>query len=258
MAWYPKPNNRRMEIRQRDSIACIEGDHQTIRNKPFLTRLYADFYEEIRLAMPVGVQGPVVELGAGAGFFRNHLPQLITGDVLPSRFIDVCFDARNLPFKTDSLKGIVMLNVFHHIPSAGVFLSDAQRCLKHGGVVVMIEPWITVWSHLIYKLLHHEATDTSQRGWDFESSGPLSGANQALPWIVFQRDRILFQRHFSHFRIEAVRPHTPLRYLASGGLSHKATAPLSWYAPLVRMETLAQPLRRGFSMFATIILRRVD
>ena len=151
-----------------------------------------------------------------------------------------------------------MLNVFHHIPSAGLFLSDAQRCLKRGGVVVMIEPWITFWSHLIYKLLHHEATDTSQRGWDFKSSGPLSGANQALPWIIFQRDRILFKHQFSHLRIEAVRPHTPLRYLASGGLSHKATAPLSWYAPLVRMETRAQPLRRGFSMFATIILKRVD
>ena len=241
-----------------DSVADTEADYQTIRNKPFLSRLYADFYEEMRLAIPAGVQGPVVELGAGAGFFRNHLPQLITGDILPSRFIDACFDARHLPFKSNSLRGIVMLNVFHHIPSAGLFLSDAQRCLKRGGVVVMIEPWITFWSHQIYKLLHHEATDTSQRGWDFESSGPLSGANQALPWIIFQRDRILFKRQFLHFRIEAVRPHTPLRYLASGGLSHKATAPLSWYAPLVRMETRAQPLRRGFSMFATIILKRVD
>ena len=242
----------------RDSVNEIEDDYQTIRIKPFLSRLYSDFYEEIRRAMPTWVQGPVVELGAGAGFFKNHLPQLITGDILPSGFIDVCFDARHMPFKPNSLKGIVMLNVFHHIPSAGVFLSDVQRCLKRGGVVVMIEPWITSWSLLIYKLFHHEATDTLQRGWDFESSGPLSGANQALPWIVFQRDRILFERHFPHLRIEAVRPHTPLRYLASGGLSHKATFPLSCYAPLMRMETRAQPLRRGFSMFATIILRRVD
>jgi SAM-dependent methyltransferase len=239
-----------------DSIADIDGNYQVIRNKPFLSRLYADFYEEIRLAMPAMVQGFVVELGAGAGFLKNHLPQLISGDVLPSRFIDVCFDARNLPFKPNSLKGIVMLNVFHHIPSAELFLTDAQRCLKRGGVIVMIEPWITVWSYLIYKLLHHEATDISQRGWDFESSGPLSGANPALPWIVFQRDRFLFERIFSNLRIEAIRLHTPLRYLASGGLSYTATAPLSWYGPLVRLETRAQPLRRGFAMFATIILRR--
>jgi SAM-dependent methyltransferase len=176
---------------------------------------------------------------------------------VPSRFIDACFDARHQPFKPNSLKGIVMLNVFHHIPSAGLFLSDAQRCLKPGGVVVMIEPWITFGSHWIYKLLHHEAVDTSQRGWDFASSGPLSGANQALPWIVFKRDRLLFERIFSNLRIEAIRPHTALRYLASGGLSHKATAPLSWYAPLARMETRAQALRSGFSMFATIILKRI-
>jgi SAM-dependent methyltransferase len=241
-----------------DGIADIEDNYQTIRNKPFLTRLYADFYEELRLVMPAGVQGPVVELGAGAGFIKNHLPKVITGDVLPSRFVDVCFDARHMPFKQNSLRGIVMLNVFHHIPSAGVFLSNVQRCLKRGGVVVMIEPWITAWSHLIYKLFHHEATDISQRGWDFESSGPLSGANQALPWIVFKRDRILFERTFSNLRIDSIRPHTPLRYLASGGLSHKATAPISWYAPLVRMENQAQPLRGVFSMFATIILKRTS
>lgn len=258
MDWYPKPNNRPMEKRQRDPIASIQGDHQTLRNKPFLMRLYDDFYEEILRTLPVGVQGPVIELGAGAGFFKNHLPQLITGDVLPSGFIDVCFDARGLPFKPDSLKGIVMLNVFHHIPSAALFLSDAQKCLKPGGVVVMIEPWISVWSHWVYKLLHHETTNTSQRGWEFESSGPLSGANQALPWIFFQRDRVLFERTFSNLRIETIRLHTPLRYLASGGLSHQATAPMSWYAPLVRMENRAQPLRGVFSMFATIILKRTE
>lgn len=246
-----------MGKRPHDSLADLDADYRTIRNKPFLWKLYADFYEEIRLALPAGVSGPVVELGAGAGFFKNQLPHLITGDVLPSRFIDVCFDARHLPYKPDSLRGIVMLNVFHHIPSAGRFLSDAQRCLKRGGVVVMIEPWITVWSHLIYKLLHHEATNTSQPGWDFKSTGPLSGANQALPWIVFKRDRLRFEHRFSHLRIEAIRPHTPLRYLASGGLSHKATAPVSWYAPLARMEIRAQPLRNGFSMFATIILKRI-
>jgi SAM-dependent methyltransferase len=241
----------------RDGIADIEDDFQIIRLKPFLSGLYADFYEEIRRAVPTEVRGPVVELGAGAGFFKSHLPGLITGDVLPSRFIDVCFDARNMPFKPRSLKGIVMLNVFHHIPSAGSFLAEAQRCLKRGGVVVMIEPWITAWSYPIYKLLHHEATNPSQRGWDFESSGPLSGANQALPWIVFRRDRVLFERRFSNLRIESIRPHTPLRYLASGGLSHRAAAPMSWYAPMARMETRVQALRRGFSMFATIILARI-
>jgi hypothetical protein len=246
-----------MEKSQREFIATIEESHKTLRNKPFLSRLYNDFYEEIRLAMPSEVHGPVVELGAGAGFFKNHLPQVITGDVLPSRFIDVCFDARRLPFRENSLKGIVMLNVFHHIPSAGVFLADAQSCLQRGGVVVMIEPWITVWSLLIYKLFHHEATAPSQRGWDFESSGPLSGANQALPWIFFQRDRVLFERTFSNLRIQTIRLHTPFLYLASGGLSHQATAPMVWYAPLVRMENLAQPLRGVLSMFATIVLKRM-
>lgn len=243
--------------RLNDSIADIEADSRVLRGKPFLLRLYADFYDELRRGIPEDGQGAVVELGAGAGFLKNRLPQLIASDILATRFIDACFDARHLPFRPNSLKGIVMLNVFHHLPSVGLFLSEAERCLATGGAVVMIEPWISVWSYWIFKLFHHEATDPFQKEWGFESSGPLSGANQALPWIVFQRDRVLFERQFPKLRIEAVRPHTPLRYLASGGLSHRAAAPERWYETLSRMESRTQRLGGLFCMFATIILRRI-
>jgi SAM-dependent methyltransferase len=245
-----------MRTRHLDSVSSLEGHYQAIRNKPFLRRLYTDFYRDLRQALPGGIHGPVVEIGAGAGFLRNHLPGLIAGDILPTRFIDVCFDAQRLPFQPNRLKGILMLNVFHHLPSAVTFLSDAARCLMPGGVIAMIEPWMTAGSHWVYRLFHHEATEKGQSGWDFESSGPLSGANQALAWIVFQRDRADFDRRFPTLRIETVRLHTPLRYLASGGLSHPFSAPLACYAPMLRLEQQAHCLRRCLSMFATIVVKR--
>jgi hypothetical protein len=85
---------------------------------------------------------------------------------------DACFDAA-FALQGEFLRAIVMLNVFHHIPSAGRFLQTPSG-VQRGRVVVMIEPWITVWSHLIYKLFHHE-TRTFRSQADFESTGPLPG-----------------------------------------------------------------------------------
>jgi SAM-dependent methyltransferase len=242
---------------QPDSVGAIENHHRAIWAKPFLKEIYSRFYAELQSALPAGIHGAVIEVGAGAGFLKNRLPGLVSGDILPSRFIDVCFDAQQLPFRPGCLKGILMLNVFHHLPAAAGFLMDAVRCLAPGGVIAMIEPWMTAGSHVIYKLLHHEATEKGQPGWNFASSGPLSGANQALAWIVFERDRMIFNRRFPNLKIEAIRLHTPLRYLASGGLSHRFSAPLAWYRPMLRLEERARPLRRHLAMFATVILRRL-
>src|SRR5262249_31802772 len=33
---------------------------------------------------------------------------------------------------------------------------QATRCVRSGGVVAMIEPWVTPWSRFVYTRLHHE------------------------------------------------------------------------------------------------------
>jgi hypothetical protein len=37
--------------------------------------------------------------------------------------------------------------------------------------------------------------------WSFPAVGPLSGANGALPWILFERDRARFEREFPQWVI---------------------------------------------------------
>jgi len=45
--------------------------------------------------------------------------------------------------------------------------------------------------------LHHEPFNARSEHWRFDSSGPLSGANGALAWIVFRRDRRRFEKTLS-------------------------------------------------------------
>ncbi len=67
----------------------------------------------------------MVELGSGAGFLADYVPDLITSEVFPASDIRLVLDARTLPFATGSLRAIVMADVLHHIPDNHAFLAEA-------------------------------------------------------------------------------------------------------------------------------------
>jgi len=120
----------------------------------------------------------------------------------------------------------------------------------------MIEPWVTPWSLRVNSRLHHEPFLPDAKEWSFESEGPLSGANGALPWIVFERDRATFEEEFSELQIERVEPFLPFRYLLSGGVGMRSLMPGFMHPFWMGMERLLSPFRRQLAMFALVVLRR--
>jgi SAM-dependent methyltransferase len=188
---------------------------QVIRDKPFLRKIYSEWYRMIASRIPAG-GGRVLEIGSGAGYFAELEPEAIQSEVFFCRNVDIVADACQLPFPTGSLKAVVMTDVFHHIPKPEAFLEEAKRCLRPGGRIVMVEPWVSSWSKLIYRYLHHEPFVPEAASWEIPESGPLSGANGALPWIIFVRDRSTMRRKFPELAVEEIRPMMPMRYLVSG------------------------------------------
>jgi SAM-dependent methyltransferase len=149
-----------------------------------------------------------------------------------------------------------MTNVLHHLPDAAAFLAEASRCVKPGGAIVMIEPWVTPWSRRIYGNLHHEPFDPHAESWSMAPGRPLSMANGALPWIIFRRDRRRFDAQFPDLEVIALRPLMPLAYLLSGGISMRGLLP-GWMFPCVSwLDRWIVKLMPGTAMFAQIIVRR--
>ena len=231
---------------------------QIIQEKSFLKKIYLEWYDSILRSMSGTITGPVLELGSGGGFLKDVFPDLITSEILRIPHVNIVLDGQYLPFTKAALSGIVMIDVFHHLPNANLFFSEASFCVKPGGRIVMIEPWTTSWSRRVYQYLHHEPFDPDSKEWGFPKTGPLSGANQALAWIVFKRDRIKFEQEFPQWHIQEIKLHMPFSYLLSGGVSSRALVP-GWLFGLVRrIEAKLAPWMDIWAMFATITLGRKD
>lgn len=238
-----------------DDPKTTEERRHIIRGNRFLWRIYDEWYRLISQSIPAG-HGQVLELGSGGGFLSQYVPGILLSEIFVCTGIQVVLDARQLPFAAGTLKAIVMVNVLHHIPDSRAFLAEARRCLRPGGAVVMIEPWVSTWSRFIYTRLHHEPFDPRSKDWNFKSDGPLSGSNGALPWIIFERDRRQFEQDFPDFDVRAVQPFMPFRYLVSGGVSMRQLMPEATFGFWRKLESVISGSSGRWPMFALIRIAR--
>lgn len=228
---------------------------EIVQSKPFLRAIYDEWYSTIAGQLP-DIGGAVLELGSGAGYCENFIPGTITSEILFCPGVQLIADAQWLPFADASLRAIVFTDVMHHMPEVRRFFAEACRCLRPGGRILMIEPWVSAWSRFVYTRLHHEPFRADAADWAFPSSGPLSGANGALPWIVFSRDRQAFESEFPALTIEQIRPFMPFRYLLSGGMAMRSLMPGFTYSFWRSLELRLNGWMPRLAMFAAISIQR--
>lgn len=236
-----------------DEPSRIEGLRKTIQAKPALLHFYRETYEKFSDCLKRCPQrGLAVEIGSGAGFAKSFIPSIITSDILPYEGIDIVINGTCLPFENESLSMICMMNVFHHIPDVESLFREAERCLLPGGRICITDQNVGLISKPILKYFHHEGFDSECTEWRFNSSGPLSGANGALAWLVFRRDKDTFAHRFPNLRVERVEPHTPLLYWLAGGLKNWSLAPPLLLPMLTKLDKLLNLAGKNMGSFLDI------
>ena len=251
---HPGPSSGRTAL---DDPARVHELRGVIRGKPALAAFYREVYDRYAACLArCPEKGIAVELGSGAGFARERIPDLVTSDTLAYEGVDRVVDARRLPFADGSLRAILMTNVFHHVPDVEAFFREATRCLSPGGRVLIVDQhpgWI---GGPVYRYLHHEPFRPEATEWQFDSSGPLSGANGALAWIVFRRDRERFEREFPCLRLERYEPHSPLRYWLAGGLKRWGLLPGALFGAASALDRALVRLSSELGSFVDVELVR--
>jgi SAM-dependent methyltransferase len=188
-----------------------------------------------------GSTGAIVELGSGLSRLRLRRPEIITTDVVAGN-VKLLVDGRQLPFRDESVRALLLTHVFHHIPDPASFLAEAARVLKPNGVISIVDCAHTAFSRFFFGRIHPEPYRDEATTWSFPAGHTMLDSNQALSWIVFERDRAEFEARFPTLRVERRRWLPWLSYLLSGGVNLRSLVPRP-LAPLVRAaDAVCKPL----------------
>lgn len=239
-----------------EAVENALANRKRVVNKPFLRQLYGEWHEQFIAEMERLPEGMKIELGAGGGFFKQVAPSVISTDSLPLPTNDLTFSPLSMPFNADSVSGIFMIDTFCHMDDPHAFLTEAQRVLKPGGKIIMVEPACSLWGRLANRWFCRKTFDRSG-AWSSTLSATSKRVNSALTWIVFERDRTRFQSDFPGLVIQNVDYHTPLRYFLGGGTRFgRAFVPGISY-PFFRLaDSWLSERSPHWSMFVTVEIEK--
>jgi SAM-dependent methyltransferase len=231
----------------------IHANAESWKRKPVLQRVYREFYRLIAAELNRSLDGPTLELGSGIGAIKEHIPNCITSDLFPNPWLDRVENAYQLSFGAAALANIVLFDVWHHLRYPGLALDEFARVLQPGGRLILFDPAMGLLGRVVYGAFHKEPLGFDQTpSWfpapDADDRDTYYAA-QGNCWRMFQRRE--FPLPSARWRVAAVRLHSALSYVASGGFSGPQLYPSFGYRPIRAAEWLAD---RFPSLFATRML----
>jgi SAM-dependent methyltransferase len=209
-------------------------------SKPVLRAVYQDFYHRIAAACGPGI---TLEIGGGIGNLKRQLPDVIASDIQFAPGLDCVIDAQRLPVATASIANLVMVDVLHHLDDPLGFFREAERVLRPGGRIVMVEPAITPGSALFYRFAHREPVRTGVDPLRDRRSagGPMpTEPNQAIPTLIATRHRACFHALLPALRIARTDWFSLASYPLSGGFQPWVLIPAGLAGPLMWAERVVE------------------
>lgn len=236
------------------------AEHRRIwQRKSTLRRIYREeFFARLILSCRQG--GISVEVGGGPGFLKEMLPGVISTDVIWCPWLDTAADAQHLPFRSTCVTNLIGLDILHHLEKPMAFLREAKRVLIPGGRLILVEPWITPFSYLVYRYLHQEDCELSAR--------PLEGdaiqwgrqkkafdGNQAIPYLLFGPHALtVTSASLSSLKPLVIEPFCLFAYLLSFGFKRVNLLPEVLYPLVSKVEQMTLPLWRSLAALRVLIV----
>ena len=205
--------------------------------KPSLRAIYNDYYDKIIKRFCPGV---IVEIGSGIGSLKTKFGKnLIQTDIQALPWSDLAADAHHLPFGNGTISNLILVDTLHHIEVPTLFFSEADRVLRPGGRMIMVEPAITPVSWFIYSYFHSESLNLADDPL-LEKTITLDrdpfDANQAIPSLVFGRDLNRFKQKWPKLKLIEFHRFSLFTYLLSGGFKPWCLLPAGLVGILLRVE----------------------
>lgn len=218
-------------------LTLLEQSLAKWKNSPALQTVYADIFSAMRRAL---APGRTLELGSGIGLARDYIPDLVTSDIVATRFVDRAVSAYEIP--SEGWGNLIAFDVLHHLQEPLRFFASASRALAVGGRIVLAEPAGTPGGRLFYRCFHHEPCrpEIVQPPFLFPAEADGSFANMGMAHALFGRYRRHVESRLNELglKVVAVNYRDLLAYPATGGFSHRAILPALFLRGLLGLEQL--------------------
>ncbi len=242
-----------------------EAHEQLVRHrriweqKPVLGKIYREefFSRFVKHYKPGGIS---LEVGGGPAYLREMIPDLISTDLVLCPWLDTVADAHHLPFKSNSVTNIMGLDILHHLEAPMTFLKEAQRVLVDGGRLMLVEPWVSPFSYLIYRYMHQEDCDLSAKPFAEKIPGSTQQkkafeGNQAIPYLLFGPKNL----QSTLASVPSLKPALIERfclfaYLLSFGFKPVNLLPESLYPWVSKFEQATLPLWRSLAALRVFLV----
>jgi SAM-dependent methyltransferase len=251
------PSVDRIDVDSTDRL-IVHG--KILARKRMLREVFTEFHHSFRSLDErfFSAHGARIELGAGIAPIRDSYSDVLATDVVYGYNLDRVLNAENLDLPDTSVRTIYGQNCFHHFPHPDCFFEELKRVLAPGGGAILLEPYYGPFATFLFKrLFRTEGFDKEFPVWETPAAGPMNGANQALSYLVFTRDRADFERKHPTLKIvhqELCGNH--FKYLLSGGLNFRQLLP-GWTSHLVDLfQLIFSPFNRWISLHHIIVIRK--
>lgn len=192
---------------------------QKILNDPYLRFVYESILlDVIKLSNVQDIENPlIVELGSAGGITKTLFPEIITTDVRRAQGVSKVMDAQEMTLESESVDLFIAKDVLHHLPDVSRHFDEVSRTLSRFGKIIYIEPNWNIVSRFVFTFLHPEPYLKKSPSWEFLSSEPMF-SNQAMAWLIFIRDKKIWEERFPELKFSIQKSRTGIDFLLSGGV----------------------------------------
>ncbi len=230
-------------------------EHREIWGKKAIVReVYTDWYN---LILENVIEGKIVEIGSGPGNFSQYYPKAISSDIIFCPWLNLVFDATTMPFQDKSIENFVMVDVLHHLSDIYYFFDEIVRVLKDKGRLLLLEPYISPLSYLIYKYIHREPVILSNKILiNHEINKKLISENQGLLTILFWKEIKRFRELYPQINVIKKMLMGFFLYPLSGGFEYPCFIPSRVISIANLIEKLLKPFAKLLAFRSFVVIEK--
>jgi SAM-dependent methyltransferase len=223
--------------------------------KPALKKAYYELYKKIELQITDKTVGKTLEIGSGIGRIKDIIPYCTTSDIFDNPWLERNENAYQLNYPNNSLSNIVLFDVWHHLEYPMAFLSEANRVLKPGGKIILMEPDMSMIGKFVYGNLHHEPLG-------FNHSFDLNPAAKQNEYFAAQSTAYRFfvakeiDLPSNQWNLNYTKRIVSFAYLASGGFSKPSLYPQFLYSFVATLDKILGAFPSLFSARLLVCLEK--